>query len=412
MTVASIRYNNPGAMGRGGGVGKRWGETSGVALNDGTGQGNTSAVFPDKVHGAAAQFDLWRVGYAGRTLYNAIGRWSGGNHTDAYVEFLTKKTGIPSYQVITADLLDGELGLALMKWQAYWEAGETYPLTDEQWQQAQSMVFGETQPAPEEGEKTMPGYKLTWLPGVLRARGVNVVEYPGWQNRGHGDVGTIRGVLCHHTCGPLHGDLPDVGVLVNGRPDLSGPLCNIGLGRSGTVTMIAAGRGYHAGRGNWQGVTDGNSNFVGIEAENTGEKKGPRADPWPEAQLDAYARVCAAILDHVGAKVIMCAGHKEYALPKGRKDDPDFDMDKFRERVAKYVGQPTQPAVSPPQRLGRTNVPELNVRASASASTKVVDVLVDKGHEVVVLDETTNGDTKWYRIGDGEWVAARFVTLQ
>jgi hypothetical protein len=398
-------------MGRGGSVGRKWGELrNGVVLNDGLGQGNTSAVFPDAVHGAAAQFDLWRVGYSGRTLHDAIARWSGGNDVPGYVKHLTQHTGIRADQVVTVDLLDGELGVQLMKWQAYWEAGGTYPLTDEQWQQAQKMVFGETpialQPAGESGM-----YKLTWLPGVLRARGINVVEYPGWQNRGHGDVGTIRGVLCHHTCGPLHGDLPDVGVLVNGRSDLSGPLCNIGLGRSGTVTMIAAGAGYHAGVGNWQGITNGNQNMIGIEAENTGETKGARADTWPEIQLAAYAQVCAAILDHVGAKVIMCAGHKEYALPKGRKDDPNFDMDKFRERVAKLMGQPTQVAVSPPQRLGHTNVPELNVRASASASTKVVNVLIDKGHEVIVLDEATNGDTKWYRIGEGEWVAARFVTL-
>lgn len=100
-------------------------------------------------------------------------------------------------------------------------------------------------------------YSLTWLPDVLRAAGLEVLEYPGWKTRGHGDMGAVQGVLCHHTCGPLHGhgefgdDLPDVGVLVDGRSDLSGPLCNLGLGRSGKFYMIAAGRGYHAGRGNW-----------------------------------------------------------------------------------------------------------------------------------------------------------------
>ena len=33
----------------------------------------------------------------------------------------------------------------------------------------------------------------------------------------------------------------------------------------------------------------------------------------------------------------MCAGHKEYALPHGRKDDPNFDMVMFRKDVAKLM---------------------------------------------------------------------------
>jgi peptidoglycan hydrolase-like protein with peptidoglycan-binding domain len=34
----------------------------------------------------------------------------------------------------------------------------------------------------------------------------------------------------------------------------------------------------------------------------------------------------------------MCCGHKEYALPIGRKDDPTFDMDDFRRQVAAIMG--------------------------------------------------------------------------
>jgi lysophospholipase L1-like esterase len=53
--------------------------------------------------------------------------------------------------------------------------------------------------------------------------------------------------LCHRTCGPLHGDLPDLKVLVDGRPGLGGPLRNLGLGREDNYYMIAAGKGWHAG---------------------------------------------------------------------------------------------------------------------------------------------------------------------
>jgi len=192
-------------------------------------------------------------------------------------------------------------------------------------------------------------FSLLWLPQVLKDAGLRVIEVPGWQNRGHGDEGTVLGVLCHHTCGPLHGDLPDLNVLIDGRPDLGGPLCNLGLGRSGTFYIIAAGKGWHAGRGQWQGITDGNAHLVGIEAENIGTSNadGSPKEPWPAVQMDAYKRGCAAILKHVGAKPIMCAGHKEYALPHGRKDDPNFDMNAFRNDVAALMGAPVRPATKP-----------------------------------------------------------------
>lgn len=186
-------------------------------------------------------------------------------------------------------------------------------------------------------------FSLLWLPGVLRAWGLTVTEVPGWQNRGHGDEGKVLGVMCHHTCGPLHGNLPDLNVLVDGRPDLGGPLCQLGLGRDGTYWMIAAGKCWHAGAGKWQGITDGNGHFIGIEAENTGETTGSRADTWPAVQMAAYKRGVAAILTHIGATSVMCCGHKEYALPHGRKDDPNFDMMKFRGDVAALMS-PGKPA--------------------------------------------------------------------
>ena len=78
-------------------------------------------------------------------------------------------------------------------------------------------------------------------------------------------------------------------------------------------------------------MTNGNANFIGIEAENTG-----RANdfPWPERQLEAYRRGVAAILRHIGRDAGSCAGHKEYARPVGRKPDPGFDMVAFRDSVA------------------------------------------------------------------------------
>lgn len=176
-------------------------------------------------------------------------------------------------------------------------------------------------------------FKLIWLPAILRAAGLAVVEVPGWQTRGHGDSGEIKGILCHHTAtrNPGHLNYPSLGVVRDGRRDLAGPLCHLGLALDGTFYVVAAGRPYHAGPGSWQGIINGNSQLISIEAENDGTPN----DPWPSVQMECYARGCAAVLDYIGAKPIMCAGHKEYA-PR-RKPDPSFDMNAFRVRVEHYM---------------------------------------------------------------------------
>jgi peptidoglycan hydrolase-like protein with peptidoglycan-binding domain len=195
-------------------------------------------------------------------------------------------------------------------------------------------------------------FSLTWLPEVLKAAGLKVAECEGWQTRGHGDMGSVLGVLCHHTATPgKNGNMPTLNTLIKGRADLSGPLSQLGLGRDGTFYIIAAGKCNHAGAGMWQGVVSGNTHFIGIEAENTG---GHEDFPWPVVQVEAYQRGVAAILKHVGKGAEFCAGHKEYALPKGRKPDPDLDMNAFRTAVAAILqgtAQPPKliPVVEPPK---------------------------------------------------------------
>ncbi len=226
-------------------------------------------------------------------------------------------------------------------------------------------------------------YSLDWLELVLSNAGLKVAVQPGWKTRGHGNVGTIKGVMCHHTAGQnTIKNMPSLGVITNGRPGLAGPLAQLGLGRDGTFYIIAAGKCSHAGRGEWIGHPDGvhNSSFIGIEAENTGgthnpprthPKKDPPYDlPWPAVQMDAYQRGVAAILKHIGQDETMCCGHKEYALPTGRKIDPTFDMDDFRKEVAKILnGTATIPP--PIQKQDDNGRPTLR-RGSQGDQVKVV----------------------------------------
>lgn len=169
---------------------------------------------------------------------------------------------------------------------------------------------------------------------ALRAFGLSIVEEPGWLARGHGDMTAVVGVLCHHTAGPPTGESPSLGTVINGRggPDpISGPLANWFLSRGGVWHAVAAGKAYHAGYGEVDGhLGIFNASLIGVEAENAGVA----SDPWPDAQVDAYARGCAAFARLYAFDVAHVLGHKEYALPPGRKIDPSFDMPAFRGRVS------------------------------------------------------------------------------
>lgn len=202
-------------------------------------------------------------------------------------------------------------------------------------------------------------FALTWLPEVLRAAGLKVAEDFGWQNRGRGEMGKVMGVMCHHTGDPRSGNMPSLKTLINGRPDLAGPLAQLGLARDGTFYVIAAGRCNHAGEGNWNGITRGNLHFIGIEAEN----RGAANDDWPEVQYRAYVHGVAAILKHIGQGADFCVGHKEWARdrkpPLEKKIDPRFDMKKFRAAVAEVLNGsapplPLIPAVEPADPSGAT----------------------------------------------------------
>lgn len=169
---------------------------------------------------------------------------------------------------------------------------------------------------------------LTDLATACRKSGLKVVEVDGWRTRGHGEMTAVETIVCHHTATSktAPGDYPSLSIVRDGRSDLPGPLSQLGLGRSGTVYVIAAGVSWHAGE-TFSEAQD-NWHAIGIEAEADG------LSTWPAAQVDAYARLCAALCDHYNLDPSRVQGHKEVAAPKGRKVDPNFDMANFRRQVA------------------------------------------------------------------------------
>jgi hypothetical protein len=75
------------------------------------------------------------------------------------------------------------------------------------------------------------------------------------------------------------------------------------------------------------GAVDGNAHFYGLEISNLGTAK----DVYPAAQYSAAVRWAAAICRHHGWSSRSVIGHREWS---DWKNDPSFDMGKFRYDVA------------------------------------------------------------------------------
>lgn len=187
------------------------------------------------------------------------------------------------------------------------------------------------------------------LADVCRSAGVVVQEHPGWQTYARPGWFDPIGIIVHHTAG--RGDL---NVIINGRPDLPGPLANLYSDRDAPyrITVVSAGRCNHAGEGSERvlnevragiapsgdaaarGLADGpggNGWFYGIEAENFGDG----VQSWPAEQVDAIARCCAAICARMGWTANRVIGHREWTR---RKPDPrGFTMPSLRASVARLM---------------------------------------------------------------------------
>lgn len=77
-------------------------------------------------------------------------------------------------------------------------------------------------------------------------------------------------------------------------------------------------RAWHAGESYWQGCTDMNSCSLGIELANPGHSHGYQ--PFPEAQIDSFLRLCEQLCRRWDIPKNRILGHSDIA-PR-RKQDP------------------------------------------------------------------------------------------
>ncbi|WP_372574244.1 N-acetylmuramoyl-L-alanine amidase [Ruegeria jejuensis] len=103
------------------------------------------------------------------------------------------------------------------------------------------------------------------------------------------------------------------------------------IGADGTTWQMVReeDRAWHAGAGEWQGLTDINSRSIGIELDNTG------ATPFAEPQMAALETLLCAVLARWDIPPDNVIGHSDMA--PGRKIDPGprFDWQRLeRQRLA------------------------------------------------------------------------------
>lgn len=169
----------------------------------------------------------------------------------------------------------------------------------------------------------------------LREWGLKVSAEPGWRTRSANGGFKPKAVIVHHDASSTSsGNWGARNIIINGRSGIPGPLSQFILARDGQVLVVSQNRANHAGTGGPRaGIPANYGNYYawGIEAANNGI-----GEKWTKKQLNAYYRLCAALLAYMGTKdVNKVIGHKEWT---SRKIDPaGINMDQFRKQVKRAL---------------------------------------------------------------------------
>ena len=185
----------------------------------------------------------------------------------------------------------------------------------------------------------------------LARHGVPVLTENGWETRGNGQTADYQGAIMHHTAARSSARNPEPSrrIVVDGRPDLRGPLCNSLGGFDGSIRIIAAHPANHAGASGGRSmgplpVTRTFNRLVwGHEIDYAGTV------PMSPEQYRSAVALGAVISDLLGrTDAEWIRGHGETSITG--KWDPGFappsqmiDMNRFRADVKWVRGGPSLP---------------------------------------------------------------------
>ncbi|RYZ39354.1 MAG: N-acetylmuramoyl-L-alanine amidase [Myxococcaceae bacterium] len=163
-------------------------------------------------------------------------------------------------------------------------------------------------------------------PGKFTKPAVISAPSPNSDSRNGADIDTI---VLHHT-GTNNGK----GDLAWMRDPASKVSANYMLDTDGKIYQLVGDdkRAWHAGKAELHGVpTDVNARSIGIEIVNDGSGK----TAFTDAQYKALTQLVGYLKQEYKVPANNIVGHKDVAVPKGRKDDPaaNFDWARLRKGI-------------------------------------------------------------------------------
>lgn len=176
--------------------------------------------------------------------------------------------------------------------------------------------------------------------------GGNAVFADGWANRGNGQSSNYGGLLLHHTAGGNNIYIDQI--LITGRSDLAGPLCNFCIMYDGDLGVIAAHPANHAGAsGGWDTAPYArsgmfNREIMGVEIQYKG------TEPMAAVQYESAKRLTNAVLTVLGKQ-----GQYEWIkFHQGTsiqgKWDPGYDARGYTYDIVKFRDDARNMAGTPP----------------------------------------------------------------
>lgn len=259
------------------------------------------------------------------------------------------------------------------------------------------------------------------------------------QSLNYGGVLAPKGIILHSTDGDLAGT-GSINWLCDKASKVS---AHVVIDRDGKITQLVPFNrvAWHAGKSQWKGMSGLNQFAIGIEFANPGKLVksgngwvnglGVKVDPsigaavvyhdadaghpagyylpMTSPQMEAALSLSRLLVKTYGVSFV--ATH--WQISPGRKSDPNptVDVELFSQKI---FGEQEEE-----EEGGVAIVSELNVRAQASSSATVIDVL-NKRSLVTIRGSEMNGSTKWLLVDflspkngtpNSGWVAARYIEL-
>jgi N-acetylmuramoyl-L-alanine amidase len=174
-------------------------------------------------------------------------------------------------------------------------------------------VSGPTKPDPKPGTFTKPP--------------VIAAPSPNFNERGGKDIDTI---VLHHTA--TNNGAGDLAHMRNPKSEVS---AHYMVDRDGKIYQLVNDqkRAWHAGPSELHGKpTDVNGRSIGIEIVNDGSGR----TPFTEAQMKSLTQLVGFLKQEYKVPMNNIVGHKDVAVPKGRKNDPaaNFDWNRLRDGIS------------------------------------------------------------------------------